>query len=153
MSGSLLGVEMNDLRSAPVGFLNIIDMYPLSIEEFSRAIGVQQTTIDILRKSFDEEQKVDAFIHEKMLDVFYLYLIIGGMPEAVETYLETNDIKQVSQIHKKIIRLYKTDFSKYEKRYKMKLQEIYDAMASELDQKKKRFPFGNRFLHYRKLFL
>lgn len=73
------------------------------------------------------------------MDVFYLYLIIGGMPEAVQVYKDTNDIKKVAQIHKKIIRLYKTDFSKYEKKNKLTLREIYDAMAGELNQKNKRF--------------
>ena len=143
MSGSLLGVEMNDLRSAPVGFMEIMDMYPLSFEEFARAVGVQTSTIELLQSCFEEGKRVDEFVHGKMLDVFYLYLIIGGMPEAVAVYTETNDIKQVSQIHEKIIRLYKTDFSKYEKKYKLKLQEIYDAMASELDQKNKRFMLNN----------
>ena len=73
------------------------------------------------------------------MDVFYLYLIIGGMPEAVDVYLKTNDLAKVAEVHEKIIRLYKTDFSKYEIRYKLKLQEIYDAMPGQLDQKNKRF--------------
>ena len=74
-----------------------------------------------------------------MLDVFYLYLIIGGMPEAVKEYIETNDLNRVAKIHNKIIRLYKQDFTKYEIRYKLKLQEIYDMMPGQLDQKNKRF--------------
>lgn len=139
MSGSLLGVELNDLRSAPVGYLRILDMFPLGVEEFATALGVSEDTISLLRKCYEKKIPVDSFIHEKMLDVFYLYLIVGGMPEAVSVYLESNDINQVSQIHEKIIQLYKKDFSKYEKRFKLKLQEIYDAMPSELDCKNKRF--------------
>lgn len=139
MSGSLLGVELNDLRSAPVGYMRILDMFPLGLEEFSSALGVGEDTIALLKKCYENRIPVDSFIHEKMLDIFYLYLIVGGMPEAVSVYLETNDINQVSQIHQKIVRLYKKDFSKYEKRFKLKLQEIYDAMPSELDCKNKRF--------------
>ena len=78
-----------------------------------------------------------------MLDVFNLYLIVGGMPEAVDVYLKTNNLSQVAQIHDKIIRLYKQDFSKYELYYKLKLQEIYDAMPGQLDQKNKRFQLNS----------
>ncbi len=142
MSGSLLGVELRDLRSAPVGFLRIFDMYPLSFMEFARAVGIHQDTLDVLRSSFYKRQPVDEFVHKKMLDVFYLYLIVGGMPEAVDTYINTYDLAEVAQIHEKISRLYKTDFSKYEINYKLKLREIYDAMPGQLDQKTKRFQFA-----------
>lgn len=141
MSGSLLGVELRDLRSAPVGYLRICDMYPLSFMEFAQAVGIHQDTFDALKSSFQKRQPVDEFVHKKMLDVFYLYLIVGGMPEAVDTYIKTNDLAEVAQIHEKISRLYKTDFSKYEEKYKLKLREIYDAMPGQLDQKSKRFQF------------
>ena len=139
MSGSLLGVELNDLRSAPVGYMRILDMYPLDFEEFVKAVGVQDSTVSLLKECFQNRKTVDEFVHKKMLDIFYLYLIIGGMPEAVQIYLETNNIQRVANVHDDIIRLYKKDFSKYEKRHKLKLQEIYDAMASELNSKSKRF--------------
>lgn len=143
MSGSLLGVELNDLRSAPVGYMRIYDMYPLDFKEFAQAAGVHDGTFEQLYTHFKERTLVDEFVHAKMLDVFYLYLIIGGMPEAVSTYIETNDLAQVAQVHNKIIRLYKKDFSKYEHRYKLKLQEIYDAMPGQLDQKNKRFQLNS----------
>lgn len=139
LSGSLLGVELTDLRSAPVGYLQIQDMFPLCLEEFVTALGISGDTLSLLKECYTAQKPVDSFIHEKMLDVFHLYLIVGGMPEAVSVYLKTNDINQVAQIHQKIIRLYKKDFSKYEQRFKLKLQEIYDAMPGELDNKNKRF--------------
>ena len=139
MSGSLLGVELNDLRSAPVGYLRVQDMYPLEIQEFAEAVGVSREVIEALRENFEKRTPVDSFVHGKMLDVFYLYLIVGGMPEAVETYIETNDLGRVAEVHEKIIRLYKKDFSRYESRYKLRLREIYDAMPGQLDQKNKRF--------------
>ncbi len=143
MSGSLLGVELSDLRSAPVGYMRVYDMFPLSFAEFAAAVGIHQETMDVLRNHFENRQPVDDFVHQKMLDVFYLYLIIGGMPEAVDTYIKTNDLTKVSQIHDKITRLYRTDFSKYETEHKLKLREIYDAMPGQLDQKTKRFQFAS----------
>lgn len=143
MSGSLLGVELNDLRSAPVGYMRICDMYPLDFREFAKCVGVNEEIIESLRIHFEKRTQVDTFVHEKMLDVFNLYLIVGGMPEAVDAYLKTNDLSQVAQIHDKIIRLYKQDFSKYELYYKLKLQEIYDAMSGQLDQKNKRFQLNS----------
>lgn len=142
LSGSLLGVELNDLRSAPVGYLEILDMYPLNFKEFLWAVGVQEQTIDYLHKQYIQKEIVDTFIHNKMMDIFYLYLIVGGMPEAVVTYLETNNLRDVQSVHEKIKRLYNQDFTKYEMRHKLKLREIYNAMASELDSKNKRFKFS-----------
>lgn len=139
MSGSLLGVELNDLRSAPVGYMRILDMYPLDFGEFINAVGVQESTVALLKDCFENRTVVDTIVHEKMLNIFYLYLIIGGMPEAVDVYLKTNDLNHVARIHDDIIRLYKKDFSKYEKEHKLKLQEIYDAMAGQLNSKSKRF--------------
>jgi len=143
MSGSLLGVELNDLRSAPVGYMRIYDMYPLGFKEFARAVGVGTDILELLENNFQNRIPVDDYVHTKMLDVFYLYLIIGGMPEAVDTYVKTNDLAKVAQVHEKIIRLYKKDFSKYEVRYKLKLREIYDAMPGQLDQKNKRFQLNS----------
>ena len=139
MSGSLLGVELNDLRSAPVGYMEVHDLYPLGFEEFARAIGVSEEIIGVLRDDFQHRTPVDSFIHSKMMDVFYLYLIIGGMPEAVQTYIDTNDLARVADVHDKIIRLYKIDFAKYEQKYKLRLREIYDAIPGQLNQQNKRF--------------
>lgn len=139
LSGSLLGVELNGLKSAPVGYMQIFDMYPLDFHEFVDALGVQGNIIDVLEKCYVERQVVDEFIHKKMLDIFNLYLIVGGMPQAVSIYLETNDLNRVSQVQQDIIRLYRFDFSKYEEKYKLKLKEIYDALPGQLDEKNKRF--------------
>lgn len=143
LSGSLLGVELNDIRSAPVGYMQVHDMYPLDFKEFAKAVGIGDNIIDILRDNFINKSPVDDFIHSKLMDVFYLYLIVGGMPEAVDIYLKTNDLARVSQVHEKITRLYKRDFSKYENKYKLKLQEIYDAMPGQLSQKNKRFQLNS----------
>ena len=143
MSGSLLGVELNDLRSAPVGYMEIYDMYPMGFKEFALAVGINKEIFEMLEEKFKNKVVVDEYVHSKLLEVFYLYLIVGGMPEAVDVYLRTNDLEKVAQVHEKIIRLYKQDFSKYEIRYKLKLREIYDAMPGQLDQKNKRFQLNS----------
>lgn len=139
LSGSLLGVELKDIRSVPVGYLRILDMYPMDLEEFLTAIGFQQKVFQHIKESWDERTAVDEYVHEKLLDAFYLYLIVGGMPEAVQTYIDTNDMAKVAAIHDKIIRAYKWDFSQYERNKKLKLSEIYDAIPGELEEKNKRF--------------
>ena len=84
MSGSLLGVELTDLRSEPVGYMSVKEMFPLDFEEFIRAVGIGDRVIDHLQQSWDSRIPVDSFIHQKMMELFRLYLVVGGMPEAVD---------------------------------------------------------------------
>lgn len=139
MSGSLLGVELKNIRSVPVGYMRVLDMFPMNLCEFYRAIGISESLLETLRNCYEKREPVDEFVHEKLLQAFYVYLIIGGMPEAVAKYVETNDLKKVAVIHRKIIRLYKQDFTKYEEKYGLRLKEIYDAVPAELNEKNKRF--------------
>ena len=81
-------------------------MYPLEFQEFATAVGISDNVICSIKECYMNRMPVDSFIHSKMLDVFYLYLIIGGMPEAVDTYIKTNDLARVAEVHEKIIRLY-----------------------------------------------
>lgn len=140
-SGSLLGVELSDIRSVPVGFLEILEMFPLDFWEFLLALQVKEETLALLEVSFINKAPVDDFIHNKIMEAFYLYLIVGGMPEAVQTYLDTNDIQRVALIHQHILALYQQDFSQYEKKQKLTLQEIYKLIPSELNKQNKRFVF------------
>ena len=80
LSGSLLGVDLKDIRSVPVGYMDVLEMYPLDFEEFAAANGVSSNVIDSLKKSFMNTLPVDSLIHEKMMEMFRLYLIVGGMP-------------------------------------------------------------------------
>lgn len=143
MSGSLLGVELHDLRSAPVGYMRVLDMYPMNLREFAIAVGISDVVLDRLKKCFTEETQVDDYVHSKMLDVFYLYLIVGGMPEAVDVYTKTNDLIKVAAIHRKILRLYRQDFTKYEDNFKLKLKEIYDSLPGQLNNPNKRFKIND----------
>lgn len=139
LSGSLLGVELQDLRSVPVGYMDILEMFPLDFEEFSLANRVSNAVIDALHTCFKRKTSVDPIIHEKMLELFRLYLMVGGMPAAVSAYLETNDLKNVIQIQQEILRLYKKDIAKYDPQNKLYLEDIFESIPGELNQKNKRF--------------
>ena len=139
MSGSLLGVELNDLRSVPVGYLDEMEMYPLDLEEFANALGISDDVIAHLRECFEQRKPVDAFIHGRMLDLVRHYLLIGGMPAVVQKYLDTNNLKSVLEQQRGIIRTYKRDITKYDAGHKLQIEEIYDLIPAELNAKNKRF--------------
>lgn len=139
LSGSLLGVELKGLRSVPVGYLKSVTLYPLSIEEFFSNIGVHKETFDAIEHSFKDKVPVDDFIHRQLMKVFYLYLVVGGMPAAVQKYIDTENLSDVSDIQREIIRLYRRDFSKYASGKGPELWDIYDAVPAELEENNKRF--------------
>ncbi len=158
LSGSLLGVEIKDIRSAPVGYMAVKDMFPLDFEEFAIAVGIKESIVSTLRENFLQETEVDDFIHEKMMEIFRLYLIVGGMPAAVEKYLETNNLQEVMAEQQSIIRLYKQDIAKYDPEHKLYIEEIFDRIPAELDAKNKRFILKNlneniKFSRYQNSFL
>lgn len=139
MSGSLLGVELKDLRSEPVGYMDVKEMFPLDFEEYCQAMGVATHIIDSLRTAFELRQPIDEFVHKKMMELFRLYLIVGGMPAAVQKYVDTHNLQEVMAEQQAIIRLYKRDISKYDKNHKLYIEEIFDLIPSELNAKNKRF--------------
>ena len=142
MSGSLLGVELKGIASAPVGYLTILRMYPMDFEEFMVANSVSNTTLDMLKEKFETRRPVDEFIHQKLLSLFFVYLIVGGMPDAVKTYIETKDIREVDKVQRDIITLYKEDFSQYElEDKKLRLKSIYYIIPAELNKQNKKFVF------------
>lgn len=143
LSGSLLGVELKDLRSEPVGYMDVLDMYPLDFEEFALSVGVASRIIDALHDNFNTRTPVDRIVHERMMSVFRLYLIVGGMPAAVAKYIETNNLLQVEEEQKAIVRLYKKDIAKYDPGDKLYLNDIFELIPSELNAKNKRFILKN----------
>lgn len=154
LSGSLLGVEMCGLKSAPVGYLKTIKMYPLSFKEFLQLFNVQDEVINILKDSYNNQKEVDPYIHEKMMELFNLYMIIGGMPSAVDVYLKFNNIDDVIDIHKGLVEQYKVDFTKYESEdKKLIISNIYDLIPAELNSSNKRFNIAdiNKNLRYERI--
>ena len=140
LSGSLLGVEVKNIKSAPVGYLQSLTMYPLDFEEFLQLFHVDKKIMDGLKNCYTKRQPVDEVIHKRFNEIFNLYLIIGGMPAAVDAYQRTNNIDDVITEHNSIIEQYKQDFTKYEAQHKrLFLTRIYDIIPAELNEKNKRF--------------
>ena len=145
LSGSLLGVALNNIASFPVGYLSIFEMYPLDFEEFLLANGVQQELIDYLEDCYKNKKSVKPYFHKTIMNLHKLYLFVGGMPAAVNTYLETHDLVELAKTQSNIISLYKKDISQYnEKRSdKLSVMEIFDLIPSELNNENKRFILKN----------
>ncbi len=159
MSGSLLGVELKGIASVPVGYMTLLRIYPMDFEEFMIANNVSRTTIDMLEEKFEKCEPVDELVHQKLLSLFFVYLIVGGMPDAVKTYIETKDIRKVDRILKDITLQYREDFSQYETQdKKLRLKAIYDIIPAELNKQDKRFIFTDlnkemKFSRYENSFL
>ncbi|MCF0237364.1 MAG: ATP-binding protein [Sphaerochaetaceae bacterium] len=144
LSGSLLGVEITNLKSAPVGYLESISMFPLDFEEFIQIFNIDESIIYSLKQSFFNKKPVDDLLHKKLIDIVNLYLIIGGMPAAVEEYRKTSNIDNVIREHRAIISQYKIDFTQYEAEdKKLIISQIYDKIPAELNEKNKRFMFSD----------
>ena len=144
LSGSLLGVELNNLRSAPVGYLQEERMFPLDFEEFIRNSGVNQDVINYLEDCYRNRREVSEIVHDKMMQHFKRYLIVGGMPAAVAEYLESKDMNKVSYIQQGIINQYKNDFTKYEiKEKRLLITKIYDQISSQLLKQNRRFNYSD----------
>lgn len=142
MSGSLLGIELRDLRSSPVGYLDEYDMYPLDFEEFIRASGTTEEVVDYLKKCFAERKPVSETVHTKMMKHLMRYLVVGGMPAAVDEYIRSGNVGEITTIQENIIRQYKLDFTKYETEdKKLMLTAIYDQIPSQLLKQNKRFNY------------
>ena len=151
LSGSLLGVEIVNLKSAPVGYLQTLNMYPMDFEEFVQIFSVDETIINNLRNCFLTKTKVDEVIHNKIMEMFNIYLIIGGMPAAVKKYRNTENIDDVIEEHKSITNQYKLDFTQYEEENrKLIITHIYELIPAELNEKNKRFMVAdiNKNLRY-----
>lgn len=138
-SGSLLGVRYKEVKSYPVGFEKVIRMYPLSFLEFLYANGVEEETITYLKNSYEKKQAVSEAVHQTMIQLFQYYMIVGGMPEVVQRFVNTHDIGQVLEIQNSILELYRQDISKYALNDKNKIKDIFDRIPSELNDKNKRF--------------
>ena len=155
-SGSSLGITLSKTTSIPLGSIHIKRMYPLDFEEFIIANGVGFYAIDVIRQKYNSNESLDEGMHNRMMDLFKKYLIVGGLPEAVNTFISTNNIVKVREVHDNIHELYSIDAAKYDKENKLKIQRIYSLIPSFLENKKKRVVIkdiedikGKRFSNYR----
>ena len=140
LSGSLLGVELRDIRSVPVGYLDTLEMFPLDFEEFCWAQNVSDEVFSSVRERVEGLAPIEDLIHKRLLDEFRRYVVVGGMPDAVCTYREGIDFAQVRTVQQNIKLLYRRDISKYApKERRLAIKEIFDLVPSELSNPNKRF--------------
>ncbi len=138
-SGSLLGVTLKTTSSIPLGSIEVKHMYPLDFEEFLIANGVGQLVLDTMRKNFAARASMPTAIHNKLLDLFKKYLLVGGLPDAVNEFLATKNITTIRSIQREVHHLYGVDAARYEEAHsRLKIQRIYGMIPSNLENKKKR---------------
>lgn len=137
-SGSLLGVILAQTTSIPMGSIRKVRMFPLDFEEFLYANGMNSIVISALRAKFKKQESLDENTHNKIMDLFRKYLLVGGLPDAVNAFLETRNIQRVREIQKEIHDYYAADASKYDQERKLMIRRIYDLIPSNMENKKKR---------------
>ncbi len=138
-SGSLLGLHYADVSSYPVGFEYSVNMYPLDFEEFLWAKGIAEKVVDTIKTTFHNRMPIDDFMHEQLSKYYREYLIVGGMPEVVNTYIQNADFSKTLLVQRSIIDSYRDDISKYAGQEKARAKLFFDAIPSELSKQKKRF--------------
>lgn len=142
-SGSQLGIALSETPSVPLGSVTIEQMYPLDFEEFLWATGIGKEWIDNIREHFIHEQALDESTHNILLKRFQYYLLVGGLPEAINNYLADRNMVRVRHTHRDIHNLYRIDASQYDEEHKLKIRKIYDLIPSNLENKKKRIVYKN----------
>lgn len=139
-SGSLLGVTLNTIHLNPTGYIDILTMYPMDFEEYLWAKGIGEDLINYLLQKYKNSLHVEDAIHNKMLNLFYDYILVGGMPEAVKSYLKDGLFNNVSLVQNSITHYYNSDILKYAPNEdKLIITEIYRMLSSEVNNINKRF--------------
>lgn len=139
-SGSMLGVELNNVESWPVGYVTSLRMYPLDFEEFCINKGLSKDILNRVKECYKQKTIVEDYIHEKMMELFRQYIVIGGMPEVVSNYIDGKSLNELDLIYNSIVNNNRKDITKYvENDKKLKIKEIYDLIPFELNKKNKRF--------------
>jgi predicted AAA+ superfamily ATPase len=137
-SGSQLGVALSQTPSVPIGSISTGQMYPMDFEEFLIAMGCGRDVIDAARQQYEKREAVSEALHNYLLGQFKIYLLVGGLPEAINTYLASNNITRVRGVQHDIHDLYRIDASQYDNEHKLVIRRIYDMIPSNLENKKKR---------------
>jgi predicted AAA+ superfamily ATPase len=160
-SGSLLGLTLQDTTSIPVGSIIRKEMFQLDFEEFLIANGFGTEAIVMMRRNYENRQSLSEEQHNHVLDLFRRYLLVGGLPDAVNTYLESHNIVKVREVQEGVRSLYADDASKYEREHgkRLLIRRIYEMIPSQMENKKKRIVAqdirgkeGDRFAQYQEEF-
>ena len=144
-TGSLLGVKGygKEPKSIPVGSETVIDMYPLDLEEFLWACGINEPVIESLKKCLDEESPIPEALHNRMKQLLLQYVVVGGMPEAVQAFVSTKQMDEVLRIQRDIIRSYEDDMVKYaERKDKSRIKECFQSIPKQLSKENKKFQYS-----------
>lgn len=144
-TGSLLGVKGygKEPKSIPVGSETVIDMYPLDFEEFLWANGIGSPLIEILKKNLEMETPVPEALHNRMKQLLLQYTVVGGMPDAVQTFVDTKQMNEVLRIQRDIVRSYEDDMVKYaEKKDKSRIKECFRSIPKQLSKENKKFQYS-----------
>lgn len=155
-TGSLLGVKGYGTRPAsiPVGYETVVDMYPLDFEEFLWANGISEAVIEFLKKCLDEEKPVPDALHKRIGELILQYTVVGGMPDAVQTFIDTKQINKVHQIQKDIVLSYEDDMVKYASNAdKPRIKECFQSIPRQLAKENRKFQYsvirkGSKALDY-----
>ncbi len=140
MSGSVLGVGLNNVRSWPVGYVSEVKMFPMDFEEFCWAVGLSTDALDIARECSLTKTRVPDFVHRRLLGIFHQYLLVGGMPDAVKAFVSDLGIDQVRRIQLDIRRFYEADITQYAPRGRvLVIREIFRLIPSQLQDQNRRF--------------
>lgn len=138
-SGSLLGINYKDVSSYPVGFEHELDMYPLDFEEFLWACNISDDVVSMLKDCYTNLRPVPDFLHQQITERYRQYLVVGGMPEVVATYISNEDFGKTITNQKDILAGYRNDISKYAGNDKMQVKSVFDAIPGQLSKQDKRF--------------
>ncbi len=157
-SGSLLGVNSGEAVSYPVGFEIFSRMYPMDFEEFAIATGATETTFNYLRSALEARSPVTDAIHEAMCRLFRLYIMVGGMPDVVQEFVNSSDMARVISKQKDILQAYRLDIVKYAGQNKARVRDIFDRIPAQLAEKNRRFSLASiaksaRFSRYEDSFV
>lgn len=137
-SGSLLGVTLSETPSIPMGSIRKVRMFPLDFEEFLYANGMNNLVISSIKSKFEKLESLEENVHNKFIDLFHKYLLVGGLPDAVNSFIKDKNIHTIREIQTEIQEYYKADASKYDNERKLKIRRIYDLIPSNMENKKKR---------------
>lgn len=137
-SGSLLGITLFQTPSIPMGSIKKLQMFPLDFEEFLYANSISKDAVSALKKDFETLKTLDEALHNKLMDLFRKYLLVGGLPEAVNSYIEEKNIQKIREIQREIHEYYGMDASKYDAEKNLKIKRVFDLVPSNMENKKKR---------------
>ena len=142
-SGSLLGVTLSQTTSIPIGSIRKVRMFPLDFEEFLYANGINELAVSSMRGKFERMEPLEESVHNRMMDLFRKFLLVGGLPEAVVSYISEKNIHAVREIQSEIHEYYAADASKYDEERKLKIRRIYELIPSNMENRKKRIVVKN----------